>query len=303
VWGGIGGTLANQPDLVSALAGKDALGAAAGAQAASLQKSANLSDLQNAATARINIGLGSAAIQNASAFDVAGATASRAGTGNCPANQFVYQVGTGTPVCAQVSYSQLANVPTTGGGISTTAVSIPLGPMFVLNGYGAGISMQNWGLAQDYGGGGNVPMAYIGGGFFNAVWQFSSSLTNAIGRWIWLPADWDNTQPITVTFDFGPDAASGSGNFGLKVAIGCVTPGTTTFAATYPAINAYATTGAISVSSTQYMHEQATTGALTMTGCVAGSLAKLVALRDVSVSGNSGTTLDLLDARLNYTRR
>jgi hypothetical protein len=53
----------------------DAYGAASSAQTASLQKSSNLGDLGNAVTARTNLGLGSAATQNTSAFDSAGAAA------------------------------------------------------------------------------------------------------------------------------------------------------------------------------------------------------------------------------------
>ncbi len=53
----------------------DAAGAAAAAQASSLQRASNLTDLASASTARTNLGLGSAAVQPSSAFDAAGAAA------------------------------------------------------------------------------------------------------------------------------------------------------------------------------------------------------------------------------------
>lgn len=64
------GTAATQPSTAF-----DAAGAATAAQAASLQKSSNLSDLSNVATARTNLGLGTAATQPSTAFDAAGAAA------------------------------------------------------------------------------------------------------------------------------------------------------------------------------------------------------------------------------------
>lgn len=58
----------------------DAAGAATAAQAAAIaasaQRASNLSDLNNAAIARTNLGLGSAATSASSAFDAAGATSS-----------------------------------------------------------------------------------------------------------------------------------------------------------------------------------------------------------------------------------
>jgi hypothetical protein len=174
--------------------------------------------------------------------------------------------------------------------------------MVAVDGYTFGTSVSGgWQPAQEWFGGGNVP--YGTSGYYTGFWQFSQSSNNAIGRWLWLPADYDSTQNVTITFDFGPDTAGGSGNYGLQAATGCVTPGITTWAYGALAINATATTGAVAVMTTQYTHQQATTGTLSMTGCPPGSMAKLVVLRDTSVAGNSATALDLLDARLNYTRK
>jgi hypothetical protein len=188
-----------------------------------------------------------------------------------------------------------------GGGSLTTAVFVPLGPMGAVDGYTFGIASANgWGLAQDYGGGGNVPLAY---NTYNAFWQFSQSITYAIGRWLWIPADYDNTQSVTLTFDFGPDIAGGTGNLGMKASIGCVTPAVTPWTSGFPTQNASATTGPVVLSATQYMHQQATTGVVPMVGCSPGSLAKIIVSRDISVAGNSSTALDLFDGKLNYSRR
>jgi hypothetical protein len=73
----------------AAEAASDPIGSATTVQAASLQKSANLSDVASASTARTNLGLGSAATHAATDFDAAGAaTAAQASSLQKTANLF-----------------------------------------------------------------------------------------------------------------------------------------------------------------------------------------------------------------------
>ena len=109
VWGTVTGTLSLQADLQTALNAKQAsLGFTP------LNVANNLSDVANAASARVNLGLGSAATQASSAFDAAGAAAGRAAIGGCTTSQFETGDTTTGPTCAQVLYSQVSGTPTLG---------------------------------------------------------------------------------------------------------------------------------------------------------------------------------------------
>lgn len=99
----------------------DASGAAAAVQSASLQRSSNLSDLSNAGTARTNLGLGSAALSAASAFEpaITAGTASQVWLGNKTWTAIsglsiaASQVGSGYPYSSLSG--ALANPMTTAG--------------------------------------------------------------------------------------------------------------------------------------------------------------------------------------------
>lgn len=108
----------------------DPAGTAASVLAASLQKSANLADLGNAGSARANLGLASAALQPATAFDAAGA----ANTAQSNAETYA---------AAQAGSAQAASLPVTGGtatgsvviqgALSTTPVTLTDGTAITVN--------------------------------------------------------------------------------------------------------------------------------------------------------------------------
>ena len=182
---------------------------------------------------------------------------------------------------------------------TTTLASIDLGPMVAVNGYGSGAQPMLWGLGQNYGMHGNVSYNHDAS-YYMAFWQWPNTNANSIERWLWIPADYNPAGSTNVTFDFGPDADGGTANFAMLAAIACVTPGTTIGPLTP---NTPAATGPVPVAATAYVHQQATTGDLTMSGCSAGSYAQIYIGRDIGVAGNSDTTLDLFGVKLNYTRK
>jgi len=99
----------------------DPFGAAAAAQSASAQKSANLSDLTNIPTARTALGLGTAAVQNSNVFSLSGGYLSNTfpvGTGGVTVNTIV-QFDSSTPpkaIAGTGGYSGIAASTVASGG-------------------------------------------------------------------------------------------------------------------------------------------------------------------------------------------
>lgn len=105
VGSGSGGSVAASSVTVTptgTIAATDAQAALAEVASEAAQKSANLSDLANAGTARTNLGLGTAATQASTAFDAAGAAAAVLGmplglTGATQATRYVGATASGAP--------------------------------------------------------------------------------------------------------------------------------------------------------------------------------------------------------------
>ncbi len=188
------------------------------------------------------------------------------------------------------------------GGVVTTSV-IDLGPLCMINGYTYGVSTLNWSGASLSYTGGNVPVS--AGGYYDCSYQWANSNNYVVMRLLWIPPDYDSTQAVTVGLSFGPDSSGATGNVGMKAAIGCATSGTTTFGsgATPITLNSYSSTGAVTVSGTQYTVQNATTATLNMTGCSPGALARLTVGRDNSVATNSAVTLDVIAIKFTYSRK